>query len=230
MWKVSCSSYRIHEQDITTNNDMKNLSLVVAVVALVVGVLAWTGSVEAPSFGAFGDTNFTNVVTSGDITSGDDLTVTDAVSIGGSATVTGDLSVTGTVIGDMKVSSIAATNQYSTTTLTAANSGTTYFISASGTQITLPAVTTAGLNFRFVIGAAVDTANVVVASAEGDNIDGTLIVAGAVVDCRAEDFVNFIADGEQLGDYLTVYSNGTQWFIEDSGVLTAAKMTCTDPS
>jgi len=146
------------------------------------------------------------------------------------ASFSGNLTVGGYVAGDLKVASIAATNQYATTTLTAANSGTTYFLSASGTTITLPAVTTAGLNFRFAVGGALDTGNVIIDSAEGDNMDGTLIVAGAVVDCRGEDQINFVVDGEQLGDYVEVYSNGTQWFIGDSGVLISAKMTCTDPS
>jgi hypothetical protein len=57
---------------------------------------------------AEGDTNFTNVVASGDITAGDDLTVTDAISaadvaasddmtVGDDLTVTGDAAVTGTL-------------------------------------------------------------------------------------------------------------------------------------
>lgn len=118
-----------------------------------------------------------------------------------------------------------------TTTLTVAQSGTTFYISGGAlNNITLPAVANAGINYRFVIGGAVDTGNIVIGSAEGDNINGTLIVAGAVVDCRAEDFINFITDGEQLGDYVEVRSDGVQWFIGDSSVLTSAKMTCTDPS
>lgn len=129
-----------------------------------------------------------------------------------------------------KVVNFAPTSQYSTTTLQLADSGTTYSLSASGTTWTLPAVTQAGVNFRFVVGGALDTANVVIDSAEGDNIEGTLIVAGAVVDCAAEDQINFVVDGENVGDYVEVMSNGTNWLIGDSGALTSAKLTCTDPS
>lgn len=126
--------------------------------------------------------------------------------------------------------SVAKTSVYSTTTLQLKDSGTTYMLSASGTTMTLPAVTNKGWNARFSVGGALDTGNVIIDSAEGDNIEGTLIVAGAVVDCDAEDQINFVVDGENIGDYVEIYSDGTQWLIGDSGVLTASKMTCTDPS
>lgn len=100
---------------------------------------------------------------------------------------------------------------------------------ASGTTMTLPALRN-GLNYRFVIGSAFDTANVIIDSAEGDNIDGTLVVAGAVVDCRGEDQLNFVNDGEAVGDFVEVRAVSGQWVIGDSGVLTSAKLTCTDPS
>ncbi len=158
------------------------------------------------------------------------VTNLDSLTLGEDLVVGDDVTITGDVTFKEKVASIAATNQYSTSTLTAAQSGTTFYLSASGTTITLPAVTTAGLNYMFVVGGALDTGNVIIDSAEGDNIDGTLIVAGAVVDCRGEDQINFVVDGEQTGDYVEVRSNGTQWVIGDSGTLTAGKMTCTDPS
>jgi len=128
------------------------------------------------------------------------------------------------------VTAIATTTSGGNITLSANDSGTIYTVSATGTTFTLPAVTHAGTFYRFVAGGALDTANVVIDSAEGDNIEGTLIVAGAVVDCDAEDQINFVVDGENIGDYVEVYSNGTNWLIGDSGVLTTAKMTCTDPS
>jgi hypothetical protein len=81
-----------------------------------------------------------------------------------------------------------------------------------------------------VVKAAFATTNYVIDSAEGDNIEGTLIVAGAVVDCNAVDQIDFVNDGENLGDYVEIRSDGTKWFIGDSGVLTGSKMTCTDPS
>jgi len=141
-----------------------------------------------------------------------------------------DMTFNGSVKMKYPVKAIAKTSIYSTTTLTAAESGTTYALSASGTTITLPAVAKKGTNYRFAINGAADTGNFIIDSAEGDNIEGTLIVAGAVVDCDAEDQINFVVDGENIGDYVEVYSDGSQWLIGDSGVLAADKMTCTDPS
>ena len=57
---------------------------------LVVGLLLLGVAVAAA-----GDTNFTNVVTSGDITVGDDLVVTDDLTVTGAATVIETLGVTG---------------------------------------------------------------------------------------------------------------------------------------
>lgn len=114
-------------------------------------------------------------------------------------------------------------------TLSHFESGSTIYINASGTTTTLPAARD-GLVYRFVVSGVIDTANWVIDSAEGDNIEGSLIVAGAVVDCDAEDQLNFVADGENLGDYVELRSNGSKWFITQSNVLTTAKLTCTDPT
>lgn len=112
-------------------------------------------------------------------------------------------------------------------TLAQNQSGSTYLITSSST-VTLPAVRE-GLNYQFVVSTAIP-ANFVIDSAEGDNIEGALIVAGAVVDCNAVDQVNFVGDGENLGDYVRLISDGISWHIVGSGALTTAKLTCTDPS
>jgi hypothetical protein len=125
--------------------------------------------------------------------------------------------------------SLTPTDVSQTYTLEHWESGSTIYASATGTTTTLP-VARAGLVYRFVVGGALDTANWVIDSAEGDNIEGSLIVAGAVVDCDAEDQLNFVADGENLGDYVELRSNGSKWFITQSNVLTTAKLTCTDPT
>ena len=119
---------------------------------------------------------------------------------------------------------------YATTTLRLVDSGTTYLLSGTGTHITLPAVNRVGTWFRFVINGAAGIGNYIIDSAEGDNIEGSLIVAGAVVDCGAEDQINFVVDGENIGDFVEVISTGTYWAIGASGGLTSAKITCTDPS
>lgn len=112
-------------------------------------------------------------------------------------------------------------------TILASQSGTTFYI-ASGTTSTLPPVE-AGLVFNFSVSGSIADTNFVIDSYEGDNMEGSLIVAGAVVDCAGEDQINFVNDGENVGDYVTVRSDGSQWLIFGNA-LTSAKLTCTDPS
>lgn len=121
---------------------------------------------------------------------------------------------------------IAKTDVYATSTLRSTESGTTYLISASGTTITLPAVANKGVKYRFIISGDVDTGNVLITSKEGDNIEGSVIVAGAVVDCDAADVLTFVADGENIGDYVELISTGTYWVPLSSGALTESKLTC----
>jgi hypothetical protein len=117
------------------------------------------------------------------------------------------------------------------TTLTAANSGTTYFLdAAAGATVTLPALAD-GLNFRFIVGAAFATSNWVIASAEGDNITGNLIVNGAAVPAAAEDQINFVNSAETVGDYIDLvcdYGN-SQWIVMGIGNAVGS-ITATDPA
>lgn len=114
-------------------------------------------------------------------------------------------------------------------TLTAEDNGKTLYLNAAaGATVTLPAVA-AGLSFKFVVAAAFATTNWIVASAEGDNIDGSIEVAGAVVVAGAEDQINFVATAEALGDHVVVHSDGTQWFVHGMAALTGG-ITVTDPA
>ena len=135
--------------------------------------------------------------------------------------------ITGEIERTMNVNQTGAT---SAVYLNASDSGKTVLLSATGTTIVLPSVGNKGANFRFQVAGAMANSNMIVDSAEGDNIEGTLIVAGAVVDCASVDQINFVVDGENVGDYFEIYSDGTQWLLGDSGALTASKLTCTDPS
>jgi len=112
-------------------------------------------------------------------------------------------------------------------TLTAAQSGSIVKMNTAGQDITLPtASASVGAVYRFVVTAAVATTNMTIVAAPADTIEGTLIVAGAVVDCDAADIITFVIDGENIGDFVELYTDGTSWLIGDSGVLTASKMTC----
>ena len=114
-------------------------------------------------------------------------------------------------------------------TLVEGDSGTLFFLKASaGATITLPALK-AGLNFKFIVADNFATSNWVIDSAEGDNIEGALTVAGAVVVAGAEDQINLVASAESKGDFVELYCNGTNWFVHGVGALSGS-ITATDPS
>ena len=114
-------------------------------------------------------------------------------------------------------------------TLTAADSGKWYELAASaGVTVTLPAVES-GLNFRFVVANAFDTSNYIIDSAEGDNIDGILVVNGASVAASGEDQINFVASAESVGDFIDIWSDGNKWYVWGIGNASGS-ITATDPS
>ena len=114
-------------------------------------------------------------------------------------------------------------------TLTAADSGTTYILKAAeGKTITLPALKS-GINFKFIVGSAFDTSDWVIDSAEGDNIEGLLIVNGASVAASGEDQINFVNSAETVGDHVSLSCDGTNWFVSGAGN-SAGSITVTDPS
>lgn len=114
-------------------------------------------------------------------------------------------------------------------TLTAADNGKTFYLNAAGgATVTLPAIR-ASLDFTFIVAATFASTNWVIASAEGDNIDGAAEVAGAVVVAGAEDQVNLVASAEALGDNVRLRSDGVQWFVQGFAALTGG-MTFTDPA
>ena len=117
----------------------------------------------------------------------------------------------------------------SASTLTEADSGKWYELNNStGVVVTLPAVKS-GVNFRFVVGAAFATSNFVIDSAEGDNINGILVVNGASVAASDEDQINFVASAESIGDFIDIWSDGSGWYVSGIGN-SAGSITATDPS
>jgi hypothetical protein len=114
-------------------------------------------------------------------------------------------------------------------TLTAADSGTTYILKAAqGKTITLPALKS-GVHFKFIVGSAFASTNWIIDSAEGDNIEGLLIVNGASVVAEGEDQINFVNSEETVGDYVSLSCDGTNWFVSGAGNL-AGSITVTDPN
>lgn len=107
------------------------------------------------------------------------------------------------------------------TALTAAQSGSTVFLNAAaGFAITLPAPA-AGVSFTFITAAAFATTNfTVVTSGSSNIIFGGADVNSTWVPADAEDSINFVATAETVGDWITVVSDGTNWFVR--GQVTAA--------
>lgn len=153
----------------------------------------------------------------------------EGISVDGSVVIDG----TGDVVGDVEPSSVLYPNQTitaTTDTLTSADFGETIFLNtASGTTITLPAATAGGY-LRFVLVTLFDTANIILDSAEGDNIEGTLHVNGGLVPCAGEDQINLVSSAETVGDFVDLHSNGTSWYLGATMGSTTGSITCTDPS
>jgi len=57
-------------------------------------------------------------------------------------------------------------------------------------------------------------------------MEGSMIVAGAVVDVDAADQINFVATAENIGDFVEVFSDGTYWHVFGNA-LTAGALTAT---
>lgn len=108
--------------------------------------------------------------------------------------------------------------------LTMADSGKTILVSGTGGTVTLPAPT-AGFNIKFVTSGALSSANTVIAGGTADKMEGSMIVAGAVVDVDAADQINFVHGSANIGDFIDIWSDGTSYFVFgnalNSGGLTA---------
>jgi hypothetical protein len=107
-----------------------------------------------------------------------------------------------------KTGSIAAA-----TTLTEADSGTTYIIPAAtaGAAITLPTLK-AGLWFKFIINGAFAATDWTIVSST-DVIEGTAIVKGAEILGTTENTVSFVASAETVGDFAQFVCDGVNWFV-----------------
>lgn len=150
------------------------------------------------------------------------IDTTSAADFDSTVSVAGATTLSGTLTYLEKTTSLTGS-----TTLTRADSGTTIVWNTSGGTTTLPAVATAtGTVLRFVVGSALTTYNAEIKSAEGDNIEGSMIIAGAVVDCDASDRIYVLIDGENLGDFVELRSNGQKWFVTQSNALTTGKLLC----
>jgi len=97
-------------------------------------------------------------------------------------------------------------------TLTASDSGKLFTLSAAaGVAITLPAVTVAGFRARFTVGAAFATTNFTIV-APTSVIQGSADVNSTLVPAANENTISFVATAETVGDYVELYSDGTNFY------------------
>lgn len=99
-------------------------------------------------------------------------------------------------------------------TITAAESGKTFFLnSATGFASTLPAPA-AGLRFKFIVTTQPTSGNCTVVTNGGSNvIEGMADVNSTLVLAANEDSINIVASTAIVGDWVEVISDGTSWFV-----------------
>jgi hypothetical protein len=118
--------------------------------------------------------------------------------------------VTGSVTGLASVTTLTALS-----TLTTAQSGTTFFLSSSTEFVTTLPAPSAGLTYTFIVGAAPSGASyTVVTNASANIIKGQAVnAAGAAGDTgTADDTISFVDAQAVAGDMVTVVTDGTSWF------------------
>ena len=112
------------------------------------------------------------------------------------------------------------------TTLTTEDSGTTFLLDAVGEVITLPAVK-AGLSYKFVCSVVTATTDWTIVAAT-DVIQGSAQVAGAVIPAANEGLITLVVAKFLPGDWVSLVSDGTNWYVEGS-VVTTVGLTFTAP-
>jgi len=118
--------------------------------------------------------------------------------------------VTGTVNGLAAVTTLTALS-----TLTAAQSGSTFFLNSATEFVTTLPAPAAGLVYTFIVGAAPSGASyTIVTNASANIIKGQAVnAAGAAGDTgTADDTISFVDAQAVAGDSVTVISDGTSWF------------------
>lgn len=199
-----------------------------ALVAILLLVLVAGGKKEEDVGGSFNP-----VVV--DFAEGISVDGTTRISGTGAFTASGLTTSTLTATGASSIGSVTAGLNYykpvvsltSDTTLTIAQTGTIFNMGTAGVDATLPAPTTAaGVHYRFVVSAAFATTDMTITVGNTDLIEGSLIVAGAVVACDAADTITIAAANEDIGDFIDLYSNGVKWMIGANQAMTASNHAC----
>lgn len=131
-----------------------------------------------------------------------------------------DFSVTKLRVDQVMLGAGNVVAQTSSRTLTAEDNGKTFILSDSAPGvITLPAVTNTGFSIKVICGIAMSSVGQVT-SAEGTNMEGALMVASTVVNVDGASTLSFVQSAENIGDWVTVFSDGTQWLVDGRALST----------
>lgn len=103
-------------------------------------------------------------------------------------------------------------------TLTAADSGKTFFLGdADGFAVTLPAPA-AGLNFEFKVSVAPTDGDYTIVTDDGDNIMIGSVSCSTADDLGASDanadVITLVEDAAIVGDWVHLVSDGTSWYFK----------------
>lgn len=113
------------------------------------------------------------------------------------------------------------------TTLSDADSGKTFKLSAAaGAAVTLP-LPKNGIELSFFVGSAFATTNWTIVSAT-NNIQGLVDVNSTHVPAVNENTISFVATAETIGDIVRMTCDGTNWYISGEGN-SAGSITVTAP-
>lgn len=129
-----------------------------------------------------------------------------------SGPVTSTNGFVGSITGATTVTTLTAAS-----TLTAAQSGTTFFLSATSEFATTLPAPAAGLAYTFIVGAAPSGASYTIVTASSANIiKGQAVNAAGVAGDTgtADDTISFVDGQAVAGDMVTVISDGTSWFAK----------------
>lgn len=110
--------------------------------------------------------------------------------------------------------------------LTEAEAGQIIILDAIGEAITLPSPAD-GLNYKFICTVTAVTTDWTIV-ADANVIYGSAQVAGAVVEASAENTITLVVAKFLPGDWISLISDGTNWYV-DGSVVTSAGCTFTAP-
>jgi hypothetical protein len=190
--------------------EMKKLGWLAAVVFVVAGAAALAQNLSScPTLNCWEDSGASTAL-------GDTVTIGGTMNVASGGTLNvqsgGALQQAGVPItlASSAVEVVTATN-----VITAAESGTTFFLN-SGTEFvsTLP-VPAAGLRYTFIIAAAPAAASYTIVTNASANIINIVAMAGGATDAAdvatAQDVITFVDAQAVVGDWVYCISDGTSW-------------------